>query len=217
MCAITVKVVRKSELEAKKWSGGVTTQLAIWPEGADYASRKFGWRISSAIVEEEESTFTALPGVHRHLMLLDGGIELTHESIAPKKMKPLTDVAEFEGEWLTNSKGRCVDFNLMTTEGYAGSMAPVPAGGNSVMLRFSQSPLCWHGIYAVTDDLTIAVDAPDSAYNETLDAGDFFLMSYTPNNCGEIFLTISPAVMDVPAVAASVWVVPEGVDVVWDE
>lgn len=217
MCAVTVKVTRKSELDSKKWSGGVTTQLAIWPEGADYASRRFDWRISSAIVEEAESTFTKLPGIHRHLMLLSGGIELTHESLGTKTMKPLADVSEFEGGWQTTSKGRCVDFNLMTAAEYGGAMAPVPAGGNSIMLPFSQSPLCWKGIFAVTDDLKIEIDAPDSAFTETLNSGDFLLMSYTPDNCGEIYLTVSPSTMEVPAVAATVWKIPDGVDVVWDQ
>ena len=55
MTQADIKVVRKDELEHKRWSGGITTQLAIWPEGADYGARKFDWRISSAVVEDEES------------------------------------------------------------------------------------------------------------------------------------------------------------------
>lgn len=215
MCGITVKVIRKSELDAKKWSGGVTTQLAIWPEGADYAARKFDWRISSAVVEEAESTFTKLPGIHRHLMLLSGGIELTHESMRTKTLKPLCDSAEFEGDWTTASKGRCVDFNLMTAAGYGGKTAAVPAGGNSLILPLSESPLCWKGIFSVTDDLGIAIDGPDSAYSETLNIGDFLLMSYTPNNCGQIYLTYSPSTMQVPAVVATVWQIPKDIPVVW--
>ena len=38
MPRVDINVVRKDELEHKRWSGGVTTQLAIWPEDADYAS-----------------------------------------------------------------------------------------------------------------------------------------------------------------------------------
>ena len=73
-----VEVKRKDELSHNRWSGGVTTQLAIWPEGADYGARRFDWRISTAIVEDEKSVFTALPGIHRLLMILDGEIEVTH-------------------------------------------------------------------------------------------------------------------------------------------
>ena len=35
MPRVDINVVRKDELEHKRWSGGVTTQLAIWPEDAD--------------------------------------------------------------------------------------------------------------------------------------------------------------------------------------
>ena len=47
------------------WSGGTTTQLAIAPEGAVYADRKFLWRLSSAQVELEHSDFTPLPDYDR--------------------------------------------------------------------------------------------------------------------------------------------------------
>ena len=126
-----VEVKRKDELSHNRWSGGVTTQLAIWPEGADYGARLFDWRISTAIVEDEKSVFTALPGIHRLLMILDGEIEVTHNGERALAMKPLADVDEFEGGWETVSVGRCVDFNLMTVDGYPGAMAACAAGGSS--------------------------------------------------------------------------------------
>ena len=210
-----IKIIRASELKTTSWSGGSTTQLAIWPPEADYAKRSFGWRISSAVVEEEESTFTALPGVHRHIMTLEGGIELEHTGISSRTLRPLSDIEEFEGSWETKSRGRCVDFNLMTQQGYNGSIACIPAGGQSLMLPFSKSPLCWKGIYAITDGLTIKTDAPGSCGSYSLRRGDFALMSYTPNNCGEIFITLTSVKMVIPAVEATVWQVPEGVSVVW--
>ena len=59
------RIIRKGELPVSRWSGGTTTQLAIWPEGAVYAERNFVWRVSSARVETQESEFTSLPGVAR--------------------------------------------------------------------------------------------------------------------------------------------------------
>ena len=217
MSAVTVKTVRRSELGSKKWSGGITTQLAIWPEGADYASRKFDWRISSAVVEEDESTFTKLPGIHRWLMLLSGGIELTHESMETKFMKPLADVSEFEGEWTTTSKGRCVDFNLMTAKGFSGATAAVPAGKSRLKLPGSSCPKCWKGILSVTDGLKIEISEQGATVSETLNSGDFMLLSYAPDDCGDIFLTTNPSLEQTPAVIATVWQLPEGMPVVWSE
>lgn len=58
------------------WSGGTTTQLAIAPEGAVYADRKFLWRLSSAQVELEHSDFTPLPDYDRLISVLKGELEL---------------------------------------------------------------------------------------------------------------------------------------------
>ena len=51
----------KTNYSTSAWSGGATTEIRIMPEGSRYADREFLWRLSSATVEVEESTFTALP------------------------------------------------------------------------------------------------------------------------------------------------------------
>lgn len=199
-----IRIVRRDELEHKRWSGGVTTQLAIWPEGADYAARRFDWRVSSAVVEDEESVFTPLPGIHRHLMLLEGGIELTHEGIGSRVMIPLADVEEFEGGWNTRSAGRCVDFNLMTAKGYGGSMSAVLAD-KKITLPMPQASRCWYGLYAVAGGVTAEVEKDGRFARIMLEAGDFILISYLPAPGGQIALTASCAAADVPAVSAAVW------------
>ena len=55
---MNIHVLRKEFQTVGAWTGGTTTQLAIWPEEADYASRRFDWRVSSARVEQEKSDFT---------------------------------------------------------------------------------------------------------------------------------------------------------------
>ncbi len=97
-----------------QWSGGSSTQLYIFPANASYTERNFELRISTAKVEVEESTFTALPGVHRKLMILVGEISITHEGQYSKHLKPF-DVAAFSGDWKTTAIGSCTDFNVMTT------------------------------------------------------------------------------------------------------
>lgn len=101
------------DFQTSQWSGGITTQLYISPKGATLANRDFRLRISTAKVETSESTFTSLPGVNRKLMILEGEITITHENHYSKHLKPF-DVDTFKGDWKTNSKGFCTDFNVMT-------------------------------------------------------------------------------------------------------
>lgn len=96
-----------------QWSGGQTNQLFIWPEGVDFKSGDFQVRLSTASVEIEESTFTQLPEVDRTLIVLEGQIRLIHENHHQKELHPY-HMDHFSGSWSTHSKGKCIDFNLMT-------------------------------------------------------------------------------------------------------
>src|SRR5690606_30789549 len=86
-----------------KWSGGSSTQLYIFPANASFTERNFELRISTAKVEVEESTFTALPGIHRKLMILEGEISINHEGQYRKHLKPF-NVNNFSGDWKTTSR-----------------------------------------------------------------------------------------------------------------
>ncbi len=109
--------LRKNEYMTSAWSGGTTTQLYIYPADADYASRRFRVRISSAAVDLEESDFTPLPGVDRWITPLMGGFILTHPVThpdrAPVVMGPLSEPYAFSGGIETHCVGRALDFNLM--------------------------------------------------------------------------------------------------------
>ncbi|MCK5028254.1 MAG: HutD family protein [Bacteroidales bacterium] len=105
--------IKASDLNTNKWSGGTTTQLAIYPKDADYKKLNFQFRISTATVEVEESTFTKLPGIYRKLMILDGEIRIEHKDRYTQTLKKF-EQDSFEGNWNTKSFGKAVDFNLMT-------------------------------------------------------------------------------------------------------
>lgn len=113
-----------------QWSGGSSTQLYIFPPNASYAERNFDLRISTAKVEVGESTFTALPGIHRKLMILEGEISITHEGQYSKHLKPF-DVDTFSGEWKTTAIGTCTDFNLMTSREQESELYHVSMAANS--------------------------------------------------------------------------------------
>jgi len=103
------------------WASGTSTEMFIYPSDGSFADRDFLFRISTATVEAEESTFTFFEGITRHLMILKGELELIHEGRYTKHLKPY-DQDTFSGEWSTRSKGKVTDINLMLKGGANGSL-----------------------------------------------------------------------------------------------
>ncbi|BEP28426.1 HutD family protein [Helicovermis profundi] len=106
------KIIKKENMTLKKWSGGTTREIAIYPENASYKKREFIYRISSATIDVDESLFTPLPGVKRILMILKGNVKLSHEGKYEKTLFQY-ETDEFWGDNTTKSFGRAKDFNLM--------------------------------------------------------------------------------------------------------
>lgn len=120
-------LIDRSEIIESKWGGGVTYQLFISPNGASYAERRFESRISTAVVELEESSFTALPGVTRFLTpLCEEGFELSFNGGGFKKL-PFGGVLCFEGGENVVCRGSGQDLNLML-KGRRGDMRCVYCG-----------------------------------------------------------------------------------------
>lgn len=115
----SITVIPEEEFISSEWSGGVTTELFIWPEGSSYRERRFRARISTAVCQLEESHFTPLPGVRRFLTPLCPGFELTVNG--KKKLLPHGEVLEFSGGDDVTCRGSGRDLNLML-KGAEGSM-----------------------------------------------------------------------------------------------
>ena len=113
--------LKQTDFKTTAWSGGTTTELLIWPQGADYGRREFQARISSAVVALPESDFTPLEGVERYITPLEGGFTLIHPGKAPVVMAPLDTPYRFSGEEPTHCIGMATDFNLML-KGVVGEM-----------------------------------------------------------------------------------------------
>ncbi len=108
-----VQLLPSKSFNTNVWSGGTTTELFIFPSTANYAARNFDFRLSTATVEVETSEFTALPGIARKLMVLEGKTTLTHQNHHTAKLAKFA-VDTFLGDWKTTSAGKCTDFNVMT-------------------------------------------------------------------------------------------------------
>jgi len=107
------KIISPQEWKISNWSGGTTSELYILPQNADFKKGNYTLRISIATVEIEESTFTPLKNVDRVLTVLEGEIELDHEGHHSSVLKQY-EQDSFRGDWLTKSKGKVRDFNVMS-------------------------------------------------------------------------------------------------------
>ena len=126
---MTLTRLTPEDYTTTRWSGGTTTELLIRPRGAVYGQRDFLFRVSSATVDLDSSTFTALPDYDRLIATLKGTITLIHDGGAPLVLAPF-QVHAFDGGSETTSLGRCRDFNLMLRKGRAtGSLRAVTADG----------------------------------------------------------------------------------------
>lgn len=121
-----MKIIRResTEFQTSEWSGGSSTELFIHPGDSKLIQRDFEVRLSTAEIRQSESTFTKLPGIKRHLMILEGEILLMHENQPSKKMYP-NDTTFFLGDWHTSSSGLCKDFNVMTSGSVESAILPL--------------------------------------------------------------------------------------------
>lgn len=187
-------LTKRAELETATWAGGTTTQLAIYPAAATYKEFNFDYRISYATVEAEESTFTFMPGVTRHLMILKGELEIDHTGRYKKRLRKF-DTDMFSGEWPTTAKGKVTDFNLMTRGNTSGEL-------EAIMLREGKELLMQAGkkndrtsFYLLEGDLQLRYSGESISLHE----GDFILFAHT-NGQSIVF----NAVKDCEVIAAKV-------------
>lgn len=112
-----MRVIRADDLVATPWKngGGVTREVMVQPPGAGFDA--FDWRLSMADIVRD-GPFSALPGVDRVLVLMQGeGLVL--EGIAPQPMQA-GDRVEFPGEAVVTGRltaGPVRDLNLMLRRG----------------------------------------------------------------------------------------------------
>ncbi len=131
-----------------RWSGGQTSEIALWPPGSSYASRDFLWRLSSATVECGHSVFTALPDYERYIALLSGSLAL---SVCGQPYKELERMAPFcfDGADPVESRGCAVDCNLMLRKGRCSGKLISLAGGGEVALYAAEAGCTAWLLYAV--------------------------------------------------------------------
>jgi environmental stress-induced protein Ves len=115
----TVRVLRAAERVATAWKngGGITREVAAFPEGADLAD--FHWRVSLADVADG-GPFSVFPGIDRIITLVRGpGMALTVDGAETTVGEPYRPFA-FPGDADTGCRllgGPLTDLNVMTRRG----------------------------------------------------------------------------------------------------
>lgn len=106
------KIIRKKDLKTKNWSGGISTELFIYPENTSVDS-DFLFRISTATINPGTYPFTPFKDYQRFLFLLDGEVKLNlnHQEIFLTKNSNI----HFSGndQIFSSSNIICTDFNLI--------------------------------------------------------------------------------------------------------
>ncbi len=124
-----IKLIKASDINISRWPGGISQQYYIYPETASYAERNFIFRMSLATAElEEESFYTNLPDITRHLVMLEGSAKVVHHGHYELMMHPYQEIDVFDGAWVSSGQGRVTDFNLMV-KGAVGKMSVVAESG----------------------------------------------------------------------------------------
>ncbi|WP_405947329.1 HutD family protein [Streptomyces prunicolor] len=123
-----IRVLPASARTAVPWKngGGVTREIAAWPEGAGMDD--FAWRVSLAEVAAD-GPFSAFPDVDRTLTVVEGaGMDLTvggERWLVNTRYEP----RDFRGDVPTDCRlldGPVVNLNVMWCRGGAGSTTDVP-------------------------------------------------------------------------------------------
>lgn len=113
-----ITTIKKQQYITSNWSGGTTSQIAIYPSNSTVSNQDFIYRISSAIVNVD-SNFTKYNGYTRYITTLDNSIILNDTNLN------VLEVHKFSGDDNTSSIGKCTDFNLICRNEYECNMQVV--------------------------------------------------------------------------------------------
>ncbi len=154
------QILHGNDLPESSWAGGKSKEYYVYPPGTSYIKRDFLFRVSMATSEtDEETAYTYLPGITRHLVMLDGSAHVKHLDQYDIIMPPYDVVDVFDGGWKTFGQGKVIDFNLMTNKDAQGKMSVI-----SKNETFSVDALknnLWLGIFCAEGDAIIELNKKD--------------------------------------------------------
>ncbi len=171
------KIIPAKDNKPIRWSGGVSTELFIFPQDSIYQNQNFTFRLSTATVEVATSEFTRLPGVSRTLLVLDGEITLSHDEHYAIHLKKF-DVDQFNGDWKTTCIGTCTDFNLMTRGEVSGDVRAIVLESEQQDKIEIHDRTDWYFIYVYSGSAVITINGALI----TLSLGDVLVLEKCQGN-----------------------------------
>ncbi len=174
---MTFEILKPETYKKAQWRGGTTTELYIFPEGSSLQNLDFQFRISTATVEVEESTFTVFQGVSRIILPLKGTMTLVHDNGQPKRLKPFEQDV-FSGESLTKCYGKVTDFNLMKRGSEQGTIEIIQLTvGEEIKLKLLNSVIyCFSGQLLFDNQL---FSSHETLLNNTTEENTFAMKAIT--------------------------------------
>ncbi|WP_346897321.1 HutD family protein [Clostridium sp. UBA7503] len=168
------EIITKDKIKTSSWSGGTTNEIYIYPKNSNYMELNFKWRISSATVELEHSTFTNVPKIYRYITTLEGSMDLCHNKGPLIHLEPF-EVHGFSGDVNTESFGTVTDFNLMIGPGCYGVMDALTLTEDSLLklnLNKRKNKYSYHNyiFFSPNSHLTFTIDGNNISLpkNDTL-------------------------------------------------
>lgn len=168
-------------MKSTTWSGGTTTQLFLFPEHSSYEQRNFDWRISTATIESDHSTFTTM-NYKRKLLMLDKDVFLKHENQETMLLSRL-EVHAFDGNIPTYAKGKGRDFNVIYKKEYVAEVIPYEVKGKMELKKILKEK-DYFSVYCISGRISISFEQD----KVELEEGDFWTISdYMGEMCFSIF------------------------------
>jgi hypothetical protein len=164
-----MRILRAADHKRMPWKngGGVTTEIAVHPDGAGLDS--FEWRLSMATVSAD-GPFSIFAGIERTLAVLEGeGIVLSVAGMADATLTRTSPPLAFPADSQASARlidGPIQDFNVMTRRGrIAHTVERVAAGRKSVSVDGAQmvAILCGQGSATIASDGTYHGLGPQDA------------------------------------------------------
>ncbi|NEU05127.1 HutD family protein [Clostridium sp. ATCC 25772] len=151
-----IKIIKPHKQNISNWSGGKTKEIYIYPENGDYKERNFKFRVSSATIELETSTFTKLKNVKRLITTLDNDLKLLHEDGATINLKPY-EIYRFSGELKIKSFGKVTDFNLMLMGDASGDISVLKGNEENILISKPNTAQVFV-LYTIDDNVVIKIN-----------------------------------------------------------
>ncbi len=183
---LIMKIVKKVEQTVQHWSGGETRELYIYPPDASFEDRTFLYRISTARVDLDESSFTKFDGFERILIPLNNSVSLSFNGGVMTEVKKGESI-QFSGEWETISKGKVEDFNVIFHPTVHPSIALQSYRKGDVFPVLNQNELF---VFIVSGELLMNKEKIDTGDFVRIDACEEVEMKVL-ENCTLIFVGIS--------------------------